>query len=152
MDFDFTLDDIEDVSFDLLPKGVYPVQVEKAEVCDTKDGKGKYISVELTVLGEDHNGRKIFDLFNVVNESEKAENIGKSQLKNLIISSGADIDIFTGADQLIGLEMDAHVVVKKGKDDYDDRNAVKKYASQSADMDSSEDANSPDLSLAIAVL
>lgn len=131
--FDFKLDDIEDVSFDLLPKGEYEVQVEKAEVQDTKDGEGKYIAIELTVVGEECNGRKVFEMFNVVNKSEKAENIGKGMLKQLIVASGADIEVFTDADQLIGLEMSAKVVIKKGTGDYDDKNEVKKYFASEGD-------------------
>lgn len=136
--FDFKLDDIEDVSFDLMPKGIYEVQVDKAEVKDTNDGEGKYISVELTVVGEECNGRKIFDIFNVVNKSEKAENIGKGFLKQLIVASGADIEVFTDPDQLIGLEMNAQIIIKKGTGDYEDRNEVKKYIAQTPDVDGDE--------------
>ena len=57
--FDFNLDEIEDISFDLLPKAIYTFQVDKAEVNDTKDGTGQYINVELTVISEEQNGRKI---------------------------------------------------------------------------------------------
>ncbi len=138
--FDFKLDEIEDVSFDLVPKGIYEVQVEKAEVKDTNDGEGKYISVELTIVGEECNGRKIFDIFNVVNKSEKAENIGKGFLKQLIVASGADIEVFTDAEQLVGLEMNAQVAIKKGSGDYEDRNEIKKYIAQAADVEESEAA------------
>ncbi|MHA1166599.1 MAG: DUF669 domain-containing protein [Candidatus Hodarchaeales archaeon] len=136
--FDFNLDDIEDVSFDLLPKGTYPVQVESAEVKDTKDGEGKYISLELTILGEKNEGRKLFDIINVVNKSEKAEKIGKSNLKKLILASGADIQTFTDADQLIGLECLAVVSVQSSKE-YDDRNVIKKYVADTSDAEAEEE-------------
>jgi len=132
--FDFKLEDIEDVSFDPLPKGIYSFQVEEAEVKDTKDGEGKYISLKLNVIGGDFADRKIFETFNVVNKNPKTVNIAKSDLKKLIIASGADIEVFTGPDQLLGLEFNAALGIKKGSGDYEDRNEIKKYISASEDI------------------
>lgn len=145
--FEFKLDEIEDVGFENLPKGIYPVVVEKSEVKDTNDGKGKYINVELTISEGEFSGRKVFDLFNVVNESEKAENIGKGMLKQLIVASGADIEVFTDADQLVGLEMDIVLGMQKATEEYEERNKVKKYQAQKGEVDGVEESSTnPDAS------
>lgn len=91
MDFGKALASVEAQSndFDVLPAGEYEVQCLEAGVRPTKDGTGKYINAQFSVVNHDRfNNRRIFNIFNVQNKSEKATQIGMSQLKSFFMASG----------------------------------------------------------------
>lgn len=121
--FDFNLDEVEAQS-NLVPKGVYLVQVEKAELADTKSG-GQMIKVQFNITGEQQNGRKLFEQYNIANENPIAVQIGLGQIKSLVVASGANLSKFQSPQQLIGLE--CLVNVKEYEDDYGAKNAITNY-------------------------
>ena len=112
-DFNLDLTNVEaDKGF--APKGLYPVEVEKCELKDTKDGEGYYFNVQFDVIGESFKGAKFFKMFNVINKSEKAVEIGKAQLKGFMEAAEADDYNITDPSQLVGLR--ALAVVAPTKD------------------------------------
>jgi hypothetical protein len=54
----------QDNDFTPLTPGWYPAEFEKAEICQTKDETGSYLKIQLVVLGEKYNGRKVFSNIN----------------------------------------------------------------------------------------
>lgn len=71
-----------------LPKGWYKTMVEKTELKLTNDGAGQIFNVMFTVVDGLHKGAKFFNGFNVVNNSEKATEIGHKQLSALCHAVG----------------------------------------------------------------
>jgi hypothetical protein len=121
--FDFNLDEIEAAN-SVVPKGTYLVQVEKAELSDTKSG-GQMIKVQFNIVGEVQNGRKLFEQYNIANENPVAVQIGLWKIKGLVVASGANLSKFQSPDQLIGLECLA--AVKEVSDDYGDKNEITSF-------------------------
>lgn len=122
--FDFNMDEYEANNGGPVPKGTYLVQVEKSELEDTKKG-GQMIKVQFNIVGEQQNGRKLFEQYNIVNDNPEAVKIGLGKIKSLIQASGANVARFTSPDQLIGLE--CLVNVKTYEDDYGEKNAITTY-------------------------
>lgn len=112
-------------SFDVIPAGWYPVQVEDVSEKDTKSG-GKMLKVMFCIVGEQCNGRKLFTHFNVRNASAKAVEIAMRELGILCVACG--IPNAASTDQLIGGVCEAQVIVKNHPD-YGDQNEIKKYRS-----------------------
>lgn len=133
--FDFNLDDYEASSGGPVPKGTYLVQVEKAELVDTKSG-GKMIKVQFNIVDENQNGRKLFEQYNIANENPQAVQIGLGKIKALVLAAGANIAKFTSPDQLIGLE--CLVNVKTYEDDYGEKNSITTYKKVSGNLPANE--------------
>jgi len=84
-------------NFDLLPKNNYRIMIESVSVIQTKrkvagtDKKGEMIVVMFDILSDQFAGRKIFERFNVNNDNEKAEQIGRSQFSRLCKSVNVSV-------------------------------------------------------------
>jgi hypothetical protein len=66
-----------------IPAGWYKTMVTKTEMKPTADGAGQYIAMVLQVLDGTYKGSNFFTNFNVINNSEKAVEIGRKQLSAL---------------------------------------------------------------------
>lgn len=69
--------------FEAIPAGWYAAQIDAAEVRDTKARDGKYLHLELTIVGDKFNGRKLFPNINLANPNAKAVEIGTRELAGL---------------------------------------------------------------------
>lgn len=118
-------DIIESNSFDPIPSGKYQAIVSEAEVKETKAGNGKYLNLQLKIVGEKYEGRVIFDMINFENSSQKAEVIGKAKLGKLVLALG--LDEVTDTDDLLGITIGIKVSVEH--DDYKGEkvNKIKDY-------------------------
>lgn len=126
------LDDVESGSgFDILPVGVYPLRAIELEMRDTKDGGGSYLSVQFEVTEGAHQGRRVFQNFNLVNRNQQAVEIALRDIKAWIEACGLPargaltmdvIQSLEGKNFLgkLGIERD-----KSGQ--YEDRNKVAKF-------------------------
>jgi hypothetical protein len=93
-------------SFEVLPAGKYNASCTNAELKETANGKGKYIKIELTITDGKFEGRKLWTNFNVVNENQKAKEIGLGQLKNFLLNAGyPNPDILGSVTELNGLRV-----------------------------------------------
>ena len=79
---------VEPSSFDVLPAGDYEICIVGSCMQMTKKGDGKYLSLELQVLGGPHKGRKLFDNLNLMNPSPKAVEIAKGTLSAICRAVG----------------------------------------------------------------
>jgi hypothetical protein len=107
-----------------LPAGEYPVVIERAEICETKAGTGKYLKLMYRVTGESFNNACVFGNLNIRNQNPKAESIGRQQLHGLMRAVG--IAKMRDTDELIGRELKIKLVIKKDEE-YGDRNEVKNW-------------------------
>ncbi len=87
-------------NFDPLPAGWYTVTITQAELKDTKAGNGQYIKLRYDVTGPTHQGRVVFGNLNIKNPNQKAEEIGRQQLGDIMRAIG--LAKVTDTDQLIG--------------------------------------------------
>jgi hypothetical protein len=138
--------------FDALPAGWYPVEIEKAEIKTTKAGTGKYLHLEMTVLGSEQGfgGRKLFPNINLMNPNPKAVEIGQRELAALGQACG--LGAITDSDELLGHQIEARVKVEQ-QEGYGDGNRVTAYRAiggATAKRDAARPASTPRASATVA--
>lgn len=82
------VDETQSTNYEPVPNGIYAVQVTGSESKQNKAGTGSYLKIEFTIIDKNFNGRKIWHNFNLFNPSEKAQNIGRAEIKKCIIACG----------------------------------------------------------------
>jgi hypothetical protein len=115
LDEEFNVDSLPQgaSNFEPLPDGWYNATITGAEVKATNAGTGKYISCKYTITGPTHQGRVIFGNLNIKNPSTKAEEIGRSQLGEIMRAIG--LAKVQDTDQLIGGNLGIKLTVKTGE-------------------------------------
>ena len=119
--------------FEPLPAGWYDSTVQGAELKNTKAGTGRYIAVKYAITGPTHQGRIVFANLNIKNPNPKAEEIGRSQLGELMRAIG--LTKVTDTDQLIGGSLAIKLKIVKS-DEYGDSNDVAGFKSLGGSMPS----------------
>lgn len=109
-------------SYDLLPDGWYNVTISQATLGDTKSGTGKKIDIRYDITGPTHQGRVIFGSVNIRNQSQKAEEIGRQQLGEIMRAIG--LAKVQDSDELIGGQLAVKVKTKPAENGYEARNEV----------------------------
>ena len=87
-------------NFDPLPPGWYSGVITGAELKNTKNGTGQYISIKYQVTAPIHQGRVVFGNINIKNANPKAEEIGRQQLGEIMRAIG--VARLQDTDQLLG--------------------------------------------------
>ena len=131
---EFELDDLPDGnsgSFEPLPAGWYTAKITEAVVTPTKAGTGEYIKMRLDVTGPTHEGRVVFCNINVKNPNPTAEEIGRGQLKAIMLAMG--LPRIKDTDQLIGGAVQIKLNIKHDEQ-YGDSNEVKAFKSIEGSM------------------
>jgi hypothetical protein len=67
-------------TFDALPAGRYEAIISESEMKDTKAGTGQYLQLTFTVVGGQHEGRKLWSRLNLVNPNATAVQIAEREL------------------------------------------------------------------------
>ncbi|MGX8677701.1 MAG: DUF669 domain-containing protein [Sphaerochaetaceae bacterium] len=112
---------------ELIPNGVFKMQVTEAEVCQTSTGSGQYIKLTWKIMEGQYDGKTIVDRLNIRNVNAEAERIGRGQLASLISAMGmsecgdTDLLLYKPIMGKVGIEKD-----KTGQ--YEDKNKVISYA------------------------
>jgi hypothetical protein len=114
LDEEFSVDTLPvgNNNFEPLPYGWYNSTITGAEIKPTKAGDGKYIAVKYAITGPTHQGRVVFGNLNIKNASTKAEEIGRSQLGDIMRAIG--LAKVTDTDQLIGGNLGIKLSVRTG--------------------------------------
>ena len=120
--------------FQPLPAGWYNATINKAELKATKDGTGQYIAIRYDIIGPTHQGRVVFGNVNIRNKSEKAEEIGRAQLGDIMRAIG--LKQVSDTDQLIGGALQIKLDVKTDEQ-YGTRNEVKGFKAAGDSMPAS---------------
>jgi hypothetical protein len=115
-------------NFEPLPAGWYTVTISEAELKSTKAGNGQYIKLRYDVTGPTHQGRVVFGNLNIKNPNQKAEEIGRQQLGDIMRAIG--LAKVTDTDQLIGNSLSIKLDVKQDAQ-YGASNEVKGFKSVS---------------------
>ena len=104
----------------LLPTTLdYHVVIERSEEFAAKSGAGTVWGVTFKVLAPaEHAGYCVFSNFNLVHESQQAQEIGQSQAAALCHALG--VNGYTDPGELIGRELLIRVRLRKGRDGYED--------------------------------
>ena len=115
LDEEFSVDTLPvgNNNFEPLPEGWYNATITGAEIKATKTGDGKFIAVKYTVTGPSHQGRVVFGNLNIKNASTKAEEIGRSQLGDIMRAIG--LAKVADTDQLIGGNLGIKLSLKTGE-------------------------------------
>jgi len=127
--------------YEPLPEGIYNLSIEEAHVQDTKAGTGQYIRVVFLVQDEKFKDRKVFHNFNIKNPSEKAVEIGLSQLKSMLLSAGKSDPNLEKVEDLYGLTCQAKIRIKQDET-YGARNEISYFK---IDRQGPEDSNTEDI-------
>ena len=117
--------------FDLIPNGMYPAYIDRAEWKVSKAG-AKYLNVMFKLAGEKYEGRAVFHMFNLMHPKENVKNIALAELKKLLIASGKEKMAFTSEEEVISSVLDCRCMIKLGaqkSEEYGDKNIVKGYES-----------------------
>lgn len=123
-DLNFNANEIEPVSFDVVPAGDYDACIVDSEVKTTSDGAGKYLKLEFQILSGSYQNRKIWENLNIWNNSEKAVQIAKGSLSAICRAVG----VLTPKDscELHNKPMVIGVKVEKSPG-FNDQNRIKSY-------------------------
>jgi len=96
--------------FSIVPPGIYTVMVVKSDVADTSTG-GKMLVMEYQVCDGPQTGSTLTDRLNIRNNSDVAQKIGLSQLKDVCDAIGF-VGKLTDSSKLHGKPFSVKVVVE----------------------------------------
>jgi hypothetical protein len=96
--------------FTPLPAGWYLATIHSAEVRQTKAGNGQFIKLRYDIVGGEHGGRVVSGNLNTKNASEKAQEIGRQQLGELMRAIG--LPTIQDTDQLVGGTLEIKLSVR----------------------------------------
>ena len=98
-DFDFSNFTPSVSQNEVLPPGKYNVEIIASELRSTKDGRGKYLWIDMVVIDGNHNGRHVFDRLNIHNTNETARRIADERMGQIGSAVGAPL-AFNDSDVL----------------------------------------------------
>lgn len=127
--------------FDPIPAGWYLAEIVKSEMKDTAAGTGKYLTCQLKVVEGEHKGRYLFNLMNLVNQSQEAVEIAQKELAS--ICEACEIDELADSTELHGITMAVRVTIKSGDANWAPKNEIKAYKLESEMPETDEADDSP---------
>jgi hypothetical protein len=111
---------------DVIPSGVYRVQITRTEMKPTKDGSGAYLEVGMSVIDGDHKGATVVDRLNLKNQNAKAVEIAYGSLSAICHVTG--VLAMQDTQQLHGRPFQVKVLCSPRQDDPSKQgNEVKGY-------------------------
>jgi hypothetical protein len=96
--------------FDPLPAGWYQATIASTDLKTTKAGNGQYIKLRYDIVGPTHQGRVVFGNLNVFNPNPKAEEIGREQLRALMLAAG--LSKLQDTDELVGATVQIKLAIR----------------------------------------
>lgn len=114
-------------SYGVVPAGEYVVSLAEATIKETKSGDGEYINAKFQIKGPEHEGRFLFQMFNIKNKNAQATQIGLQQLKGFMQAAGFESFVVKNITDLEGAK--AKAVVKIKTDDYGEKNVISYFKS-----------------------
>lgn len=133
---------VSDRSYDLVPDGWYNATITKAELNNTKAGTGQKIDMRYDIVGPTHQGRVVFGTVNVRNQSQKAEEIGRQQLGEIMRAVG--LAKIQDTDELVGGSICVRVKIRPAENGYDARNEVSGFKSASGALPQVASTSAPE--------
>lgn len=103
---------------DVIPAGQYRLRIDNVGDPQTDKNGNEYISVEYAVVEGEYTGRKIFDNYVPI--------AGRARLRKILAAAGFDKPKLGATDELIGLELDAVVAIRKSEE-FGEQNYISVY-------------------------
>ena len=122
----FVPDEAEENPFAPIAAGWYLGEIIKSELKDTKNKDGKYLALTFKVVEGDHEGRLIFTNLNIVNKSDVAVKIARSDLKAICGAVGFEGDLEDTVD-LHNVPMMVKVSLKPETAQWPAKNELKNF-------------------------
>jgi len=124
--FDWSHDDYDTpTDFEIIPEGTeVRMKCTEAEDKETSSG-GEMIAATFVITEGEHKGRKIWQNFNTVNKSEKAQNFGRRMVAGWARACGRPNAKNT--DELLEKQFWAKLGIEKGTGQYKDKNQIASY-------------------------
>lgn len=122
----FQPEEAEDDPFAPLDAGWYEGEIIKSELKVTRDKKGKYISLQFKILEGDAKGRMVFTNLNIINASETAVRIARSDLKKICGAVAFEGDLEDTTD-LHNIPMGIKLSVKPETSQWPAKNEIKNF-------------------------
>lgn len=94
-----------------LPPSTYQLIVAKSDVRVTRAGDGEFIELEMQVIDGPHQGRRLWERFNVSNQNKRAEDYGRSMLRQLCVAVG--VNNMTNTEQLHDIPFMARIEIDR---------------------------------------
>jgi hypothetical protein len=91
----------------VIPNGTYSLKIVDAAIKPTKSNSGKYVEFKAKIVGGTYKNQHVFGRLNIYNQSVQAQEIGRKQLKQLLVAANCPTLLFDSSDLLIGLKFDA---------------------------------------------
>ena len=130
----FLPEEAEENPFAPIPADWYLAEIIKSELKSTKDGTGKYIALTFKVLEGDHENRLIYTNLNIVNNSETAVKIARSDLKAICLSCGIDTEL-EDTDDLHNIPMLIKVSIKAENSNWPAKNEIKGFKAEESEVE-----------------
>ena len=123
--FDATTVDPDQGRLGPIPAGIYSVLIKEAVLEPNSQGTGQIIKAQLAVIDGEYKDRVVYTNFNVMNQSEKAQEIGQKQFSALLHA----IDVLQIADtaEIVNKPLKIRVKIKAADGEYEARNEVTAY-------------------------
>jgi hypothetical protein len=121
--YNFDSSGVPDQTFDLVPAGWYVAEIVESEIKQTKAGDGAYINFQWKLLGPSHAGRTVWEMVMIQHPNQEVVDIGQQKLASVTRATGRRA--FRDTGELHHHPVEIKVAVEKGKDGFDDKNAVK---------------------------
>ena len=93
--------------------------------CKYEHGSGQYIRCRYNITGPTKAGRVVFGNLNIMNKSQKAEEIGRQQLGELMRCIG--LGRIEDTDQLIGCPLQIKLSIRPAENGYAAQNEVRGF-------------------------
>ncbi len=135
----FNAEEAEDASFSVLPAGWYVASIIKSQLKDTSTG-GTMLALQYKIIEGEYAKRIVFGNYNIVNKSDVAVRMAKSDLKK--ICAAMDIESIVETEDVLGGEMQIKLTTRAATAKYPETNDIKDYRSAEAVIES-EDDDSP---------
>lgn len=121
----FQPDNESTTDFEVIPDAWYEAEIIKSIIKATRDGNGKYIALTFRITEGEHEGRFLFKNLNIVNKSDMAVKIAKSDLKK--ICEACEIEELDDTEDLHNIVMEVKTVIKPETAQWPAKNEIKDF-------------------------
>lgn len=116
-------------SFDVIPAGEYIAIIENSDYTPNKKGSGQYLKLTYQIIDGPMKGRKLFEILNIENNSNQAQQIARNSLNSIALAVGIKI-VIRDSSELHNKPLKIDVRIKgEDTDQYGKQNYIKYHLS-----------------------
>lgn len=130
----FGTDDYTGNTYSPVPAGKYKLALVKAERKAARKEGNYYLNCQFIIVKGEYKKRTVFHMFNLENTTEQAQEIGRNQLKEMMMACGVkSLKDMWSVDKLLNKPFDAVIGIEKS-DEYGDRNKINRFVFDKEEM------------------